>query len=65
MNILIRPLTLSQGNRWQVRLDQHSVTFRTESEARNFVATLETRLKAPHCLPNTSQFMPAEQYALG
>lgn len=70
MNILIRPLTLSNGNGWQVRLDQHSVTFRTESEARGFVATLEARLQAPHVLPSwqfapSEQFAPTEQYALG
>ncbi|WDY57408.1 hypothetical protein [Pseudomonas sp. PSKL.D1] len=35
---------------WQVRLDQHVVSFRSEAEARAFVATLETRLQAPHSL---------------
>lgn len=33
---------------WQVRLDQHVVSFRSESEARAFVATLRKRLQAPH-----------------
>ena len=55
MNILIRPLTLAQGNGWQVRMDQHAVSFRTEGEARNFVATLEARLHAPHLLPRLEQ----------
>ncbi|MHA6163443.1 hypothetical protein [Pseudomonas sichuanensis] len=36
---------------WQVQLDQHVVSFRSESEARAFVALLETRLNAPHALP--------------
>lgn len=35
---------------WQVQLDQHVVSFRSEAEARAFVALLETRLKAPHVL---------------
>jgi hypothetical protein len=35
---------------WQVQLDQHVVSFRSEAEARAFVATLETRLQAPHPL---------------
>ena len=55
MNILIRPQTVANGNCWQVRLDQHAVSFRTESEARAFVATLESRLRAPHRLPRTEQ----------
>jgi hypothetical protein len=55
MNILIRPLTMTQGNRWQVRMDQHAVSFRTEAEAHSFVATLEARLRAPHFLPCREQ----------
>ncbi|MFB4394065.1 MULTISPECIES: hypothetical protein [unclassified Pseudomonas] len=35
---------------WQVQLDQHVVSFRSEAEARAFVAVLETRLNAPHVL---------------
>jgi len=35
---------------WQVRLDQHVVSFRSEAEARAFVVTLEARLQAPHTL---------------
>ncbi|MFP5428813.1 MAG: hypothetical protein ACLGJA_23815 [Gammaproteobacteria bacterium] len=46
-------IVVSASNRqpncpWQVRLDQHVVSFRSEAEARAFVATLETRLQAPH-----------------
>ena len=52
MKILIKELAKSQ---WQVRLDQHAVSFRTESEARAFVATLESRLRAPHQLPRPQQ----------
>ncbi|WP_235978897.1 hypothetical protein [Zestomonas carbonaria] len=40
---------------WQVCLDQHSVRFRSEVEARQFVATLEARLRAPHTLPELVQ----------
>jgi hypothetical protein len=36
-------------------MDQHAVSFRTESEARSFVATLEARLHAPHFLPRVEQ----------
>ncbi|MFK8333123.1 hypothetical protein M2D63_024240 [Pseudomonas sp. BJa5] len=38
------------GCPWQVRLDQHVVSFRSEAEARAFVNTLQTRLQAPHPL---------------
>ena len=55
MNILIRPLTLAKSTCWQVRMNQHAVSFRTEGEARSFVATLEARLQAPHFLPRLEQ----------
>jgi hypothetical protein len=55
MNIVIRPLTMARGNCWQVRMDQHSVSFRSETEARQFVATLQARLRAPHALPQVEQ----------
>jgi putative alpha-1,2-mannosidase len=48
MKILIKELAKSQ---WQVRLDQHAVTFRSEAEARNFLHTLEARIQAPHSIP--------------
>ncbi|WP_165840821.1 hypothetical protein [Pseudomonas sp. SDI] len=35
---------------WQVQLDQHVVSFRSEAEARAFVNTLQARLQAPHPL---------------
>nr|NLU59351.1 hypothetical protein [Pseudomonas sp. BIGb0427] len=38
------------GCPWQVQLDQHVVSFRSEAEARAFVNTLQTRLQAPHPL---------------
>ena len=50
MKILIKELTKSQ---WQVRLDQHAITFRSEAEARAFTRTLEARLHAPHEFPET------------
>ncbi|WP_159973600.1 hypothetical protein [Pseudomonas sp. 8Z] len=54
-------IVIEQGNkggecRWQVKLDQHCVSFRSETDAQAFVATLQTRLQAPHSLPwHTSQ----------
>jgi len=55
MQILVRTLSTPQGPLWQVRMDQHAVSFRSEAQAREFVATLETRLKAPHPLPRAEQ----------
>jgi hypothetical protein len=52
MNISIHPLNQAEGPCWQVRLAKHSVTFRSESQARQFVATLEARLQAPHSWPD-------------
>ncbi|HSC83465.1 MAG TPA: hypothetical protein VLC30_07585 [Pseudomonas sp.] len=55
MKISVRTLTTPQGNRWQVNLDQHGVTFRSQEEAQTFVRTLERRLKAPHQLPQLAE----------
>ncbi|MBM7062862.1 hypothetical protein JQX08_19275 [Pseudomonas sp. UL073] len=56
MKILVSPTAGPQGRRsWQVRLDQHCISFRSEAEARQFVATLEARLRAPHHLPEAVQ----------
>lgn len=55
MKILIQPLQKSAKQQWQVSFDSHSVTFRNEDEARQFVATLEARLQAPHPLPRSAQ----------
>ena len=52
MKILIKEVATSQ---WQVRLDQHAVTFRSEAEARAFTRTLEARLQAPHQIPVQQQ----------
>lgn len=35
---------------WEVRLDQHVVSFRSEAEARAFMNTLQARIQAPHSL---------------
>lgn len=51
MNILVRPSSGTKGKCWQVCLDQVSIDFRNEQEARLFVSTLESRLRAPHVLP--------------
>ncbi|MDX5372162.1 MAG: hypothetical protein LPK18_06975 [Pseudomonadaceae bacterium] len=51
MDIRIRPLSTAEGPRWQVCLDRHGVSFRSEREALEFVATLQARLQAPHPLP--------------
>ena len=55
MQIHIRPITTLQGHRWQVCLDQHGVSFRSEAEARAFVDTLLNSLQAPHGLPATQR----------
>lgn len=55
MKVVIQPMNKSASRCWQVRLDQHSVTFHSEAEARQFVATLEARLQAPHSLAQLSQ----------
>jgi hypothetical protein len=55
MKILIQPLQKAGAQHWQVRLDNHSVTFHSEREARQFVATLENRLRAPHSWPASRQ----------
>ena len=57
MKILIKEVAKSQ---WQVRLDQHAVTFRSEAEALAFTRTLEARLHAPHQIPD-----PGQQRAAG
>ncbi|MEO4047496.1 hypothetical protein AAFN46_10450 [Pseudomonas sp. CAU 1711] len=51
MDIHIRELTTGAGVRWQVCLDRHGVSFRSEREAREFVAILRSRIGAPHALP--------------
>ncbi|UTW06626.1 hypothetical protein [Pseudomonas benzenivorans] len=51
MNISIQSPSKSQGSCWQVRFGKNQVSFRSEAEARAFVATLEARLQAPHPLP--------------
>lgn len=51
MKILIQPRSRKDGGSWQVQLDQHCVSFRSETEAKQFVATLRARLQAPHELP--------------
>lgn len=52
MDIQIQPLASLNGNSWEVRMDRNKVTFRSESEARAFVELLESRLSAPHFLPD-------------
>ncbi|WP_176465112.1 hypothetical protein [Pseudomonas sp. Irchel 3E20] len=55
MKILIKELAKTRTPQWQVRIDQHAVTFRSEAEARAFVATLQARLSAPHRIPDLQQ----------
>ncbi|QKZ02902.1 MULTISPECIES: hypothetical protein [Pseudomonas] len=55
MKIVLTELAREHGSHWQVRLDQHVVTFRSEAEARAFIQTLESRLAAPHRLPYRQQ----------
>lgn len=51
MKIVIQQRKQADESLWQVRLDQHCVSFHSEQEARQFVAQLEARLRAPHSLP--------------
>jgi len=51
MKIIVQPHNQGGECLWQVRLDQHCVSFHSEEEARQFVARLESRLRAPHRLP--------------
>ncbi|WP_437420398.1 hypothetical protein [Stutzerimonas chloritidismutans] len=55
MNIQVRPLSPREGSVWEVCMGQRKVTFRSESEARAFVQTLEARLAAPHVLPEAER----------
>jgi hypothetical protein len=55
MNVMIQPVKTAAGRGWQVCLGKQSVTFRSESEAREFVSTLQARLSAPHILPTAQQ----------
>ena len=59
MNILVRPSSLHKDQPWEVCIDQQAVRFRSEHEARSFVAILEARLKAPHSLPAAEQHASA------
>lgn len=49
MQVLLRKS--AQGDAWQVLLNRQQVSFRSEEEARAFLATLLARLQAPHPLP--------------
>lgn len=51
MEILITERMKSKGARWQVKLDQHVVSFRSEAEAKAFVSILQARIRAPHPWP--------------
>ena len=59
MKIVVQPQKQCDERLWQVRLDQHCVSFRSEEEARQFVARLEARLREPHSLPD----WPAQRMA--
>ena len=51
MKIVVRPLRKSTTSAWQVCLDKQTITFLNEADARDYVATLEARIAAPHPLP--------------
>jgi hypothetical protein len=55
MSVMIQPVTTAAGRGWQVCLGKQSVTFRSESEASEFISTLQARLSAPHILPTVQQ----------
>ena len=63
MDIQVRPLTSFEGSSWEVRMDRNKVTFRNESEARVFVQKLESRLSAPHQLPDPAIDHPLHRRA--
>ncbi|MBC3412879.1 MULTISPECIES: hypothetical protein [Pseudomonas] len=50
MKIVVSASNRNPNCPWQVQMDQHLVSFRSEAEARAFVALLEARLRAPHPL---------------
>lgn len=52
MQVIVQQIAKPQGC-WKVQMGQLSVPFRTESEARQYAARLESRLKAPHPWPKT------------
>ncbi|WP_460131747.1 hypothetical protein [Pseudomonas sp. S1_E04] len=56
MKILIKALAKPQ---WEVRLDQKSIKFRSEAEARAFAETLQARIQAPHRFPISQQQVAA------
>lgn len=51
MKIVVKQRNQGGECRWQVSLDKQCVDFRSEAQAREFVSTLEKRLRAPHVLP--------------
>ncbi|WAJ38447.1 hypothetical protein OU800_04205 [Pseudomonas sp. GOM7] len=51
MKIVVQQRNQGGESRWQVSLDKQCVSFRSEAQAREFVSTLESRLRAPHVLP--------------
>lgn len=55
MKIVVQPQHQGGERLWQVRLDQHCVSFRSEEDARQFVTRLESRLRAPHRLPELDE----------
>lgn len=54
MKILVTASNRNPNCPWQVQMDKHLVSFRSEAEARAFVALLEARLNAPHALRQTA-----------
>lgn len=48
MNIMTQPVKTATGPGWQVSFGKQSVTFRSESEARQFVSTLQAQIGRAH-----------------
>ncbi|POM11901.1 hypothetical protein CUU62_07715 [Pseudomonas sp. WP001] len=59
MKILIK--ALAKKSQWEVRLDQRSIIFHTEAEARAFADTLQTRIQAPTAFHSASNAPPADR----
>lgn len=55
MKIQLDHVQRSDNCCWQVSMDKHWVGFRSETEARQFIVTLQRRLSAPHVLPRQAR----------
>jgi len=52
MKIVVQPQNQGGDCLWQVRLEPHCVSFRSEEEGRQFAVKLAPSVRAPHNLPD-------------